>query len=99
MSFLGRLHVMKTELFESDQDPWRRVLERALPTNLASISTVSILSLLDLPINTANSRRVARIMRQSGWIGVRSRKLAPGARRSNECRGWSRELKKDARRG
>jgi hypothetical protein len=93
---------MKAELSEGDDDPWRRVLERALPANLASISTVGIFSLLDLPVTTANARRVARIMRQSGWIAIRSRKLAPGARRSNECRGWTRtvrEQKKDARHG
>lgn len=93
MSLIGRLHHAQAELAEGDEDPWRRVLERALPANLACISTVGILALLDFPINTANARRVARIMRQLGWVGIKSRRLAPGGWRTTECRGWSRPVR------
>ena len=92
MSILGRLHGMKAELSEGEIDPWRRVLERALPSNLTCISTVALLTLLDFPINTANARRVARTMRSMGWVGIKSRRLAPGGWRSSECRGWSRPV-------
>ena len=98
MSFLGRLHRLKAELSEGENDPWRRVLERALPSNLTSTSTVALLALLDFPITTGNARRLARTMRSMGWVGIKSRRLAPGGWRTTECRGWSRpELKKDAR--
>lgn len=93
MSLLGRLHRMKAELAEGENDPWRRVLERALPSGLTCISTVGILSLLDFPINTANARRVARTMRKLGWVGIKSRQLAPGGWRGTECRGWSRPVR------
>jgi hypothetical protein len=100
MSVLGRLHRMKAELSEGDNDPWRRVLERALPSNLTCTSTVALLSLLDFPLTTGNARRLARTMRSMGWVGIKSRRLAPGGWRTTECRGWSRpvrELNKDAR--
>jgi hypothetical protein len=92
MSLLERLHRLKAELSEGEIDPWRRVLERALPSNLTCISTVALLTLLDFPINTANARRVARTMRSMGWVGIKSRRLAPGGWRSSECRGWSRPV-------
>jgi hypothetical protein len=66
MSLIERLHRATAEKVTDQEDPWRRALERALPANLACISTVAILSLLDFPINTANARCVARIMRQLG---------------------------------
>jgi hypothetical protein len=101
MSLLGRLHNMKAELSEGDHDPWRRVLERALPTNVTCTSTVALLDLLGFPPTTGNARRLARTMRSMGWIGLKSRRLAPGGWRTTECRGWSRpsrevNLKKDA---
>ena len=93
MGLLDRLNREKAELAEGEDDPWRRALERALPSNLACISTVGILALLDFPINTANARRVARTMRSMGWVGIKSRRLAPGGWRTTECRGWSRPVR------
>jgi hypothetical protein len=100
MSVLGRLHRMKAELSEGENDPWRRVLERTLPSNLTCTSTVALLALLDFPVTTGNARRLARTMRSMGWVGIKSRRLAPGGWRTTECRGWLRplrELNKDAR--
>jgi hypothetical protein len=94
MSLLERLHRIKAELSEGQIDPWRRALERALPSNLTCISTVALLTLLDFPINTANARRLARTMRSMGWVGIKSRRLAPGGWRTTECRGWSRPVHK-----
>jgi hypothetical protein len=98
-SLIARLHRAKAELSEAQEDPWKRVLEHALPANLACISTVGIFALLDFPINTANARRVARIMRQLGWIGIKSRRLAPGSWRTTECRGWARSFRENDLKG
>jgi hypothetical protein len=63
---------------------------------------VALLALLDFPVTTGNARRLARTMRSMGWVGIKSRRLAPGGWRNTECRGWARpvrELKKEARHG
>jgi hypothetical protein len=83
------------------EDPWRRVLERALPASVTSTSTVALLAMLDFPATTGNARRLARTMRSMGWVGIKSKQLAPGGWRTTACRGWSRpvcelKLKKDA---
>ena len=100
MALLERLHRIKTELSEGENDPWKRVLERALPGNLTCTSTVALLSLLDFPPTTGNARRLARTMKSMGWVGIKSRRLAPGGWRTTECRGWCRPVRgvrKDAR--
>jgi hypothetical protein len=93
MSILGRLHRMRAELSEGEIDPWRRVLERALPGNVTTTSTVALLDLLGFPASTGNARRLARTMRSMGWVGIKSRRLAPGGWRTTECRGWSRPIR------
>jgi hypothetical protein len=92
MSLLARLHRMNAELSEGENDPWRRMLERALPAGVTSTSTVALLALLDFPATTGNARRLARTMKAMGWVGIKSRKLAPGGWRNTECRGWSRPI-------
>ena len=94
MSILGRLHRMKDELSPGDNDPWRRVLERALPSNLTCTSTVALLDVLNFAATTGNARRLARTMRSMGWVGIKSRRLAPGGWRTTECRGWARPYAK-----
>lgn len=84
---------MKAELSEGENDPWRRALERVLPSNLTCTSTVALLALLDFPITTGNARRLARTMRSMGWVGIKSRRLAPGGWRTTECRGWARPVR------
>jgi hypothetical protein len=75
---------------EQPSDPWKRVLERALPGNVTSISTVSLLELLDVPNTTGNARRLAQTMRAMGWVGLKSRRLTPGGFRDTTIRGWAR---------
>jgi hypothetical protein len=104
MSLIERLHRATAEMVADHEDPWRRVLERALPASVMSTSTVALLAMLDFPTTTGNARRLARTMRSMGWVGIKSRRLAPGGWRTTECRGWvrpQRELKqkKDARHG
>jgi hypothetical protein len=93
VSLIGRLHRAQAELLEADVDPWKRMLERALPANVVSTSTVSLLDLLGVPVSTGNARRLAQTMRSMGWVGLKSRRLAPGGWRSTTCRGWSRPIR------
>jgi hypothetical protein len=93
MSLIGRLHRANAEMLTDQEDPWRRVLEHALPANLTCTSTVALLAVLGFPITTGNARRLARTMRSMGWVGIKSRRLAPGGWRTLECRGWSRPVR------
>jgi hypothetical protein len=93
VSLIERLHRANAEMFAEQEDPWRRVLERALPASVMSTSTVALLALLDFPSTTGNARRLARTMRSLGWVGIKSRRLAPGGWRTTECRGWSRPVR------
>jgi len=92
MSLIERLHRAIGQKKDNHEDPWRCVLERALPANVSSTSTVALLGLLDFPVTTGNARRLARTMRSMGWVGIKSRRLAPGGWRATECRGWSRPI-------
>jgi hypothetical protein len=95
VSLLGRLHRANAEMSHDQVDPWKRVLERALPASVTSTSTVALLALLDFPTTTGNARRLARTMRSMGWVGIKSRRLAPGGWRTTECRGWARPLREN----
>ena len=78
---------------EQRSDPWKRVLERALPANVTSISSAALLDLLDVPHTTGNARRLAQTMRAMGWVGLKSRKLTPGGFRDTTIRGWARPMR------
>jgi hypothetical protein len=95
-SFMERLARAKAELEEGDVDPWKRVLERAVPANVPSLSTATLLDLLDVPQTTGNARRLANTMRSMGWIGLKSRRLEPGGFRDTTVRGWSRPVREPA---
>ena len=91
-SWIERLYQASAKLSERHSDPWKRVLERALPANVSSISTVALLDLLDVPPTTGNGRRLARTMRSMGFIPLKSRRLTPGGFRDTTIRGWSRPI-------
>jgi hypothetical protein len=93
MSLIERLHRLNAEVLASQEDPWRRALERALPGDVLCTSTVALLGLLDFPVTTGNARRLAKTMKSMGWVGIKSRRLAPGGWRTTECRGWSRPVR------
>ena len=93
MSWIGRLQGAQLELRGSQVDPWRRLLEGALPSSVVCTSTVALLALLDFAPTTGNARRLARTMRSMGWVGIKSRRLSPGSWRSTECRGWARPVR------
>jgi hypothetical protein len=93
MSFLSRLHQARTELNAHTADPWRGVLERNLPANVNTISSVALLDLLDVPATTGNGRRLAKTMRSMGFIPLKSRRLMPGGFRDTTIRGWARPIR------
>jgi len=90
---LERLHLATAEMVADQEDPWRRALERALPASVVCTSTVALLDLLGFPATTGSARRLARTMRSMGWVGIKSRRLAPGGWRTTECRGWMRPVR------
>jgi hypothetical protein len=93
MSLMEKLRQAQAELLEADADPWKRVLERGVPANVSSISSVALLELLGVPPTTGNARRLAQTMRAMGWVGLKSRRLAPGGFRDRTIRGWSRPVR------
>jgi hypothetical protein len=98
MSAMERLRRAEAALRERASDPWRRALERHLPDNVTSISSVALLDLLDVPPTTGNARRLAKTMRSMGWIGLKSRRLEPGGFRDTTIRGWARPVRKPGHR-
>jgi hypothetical protein len=93
MSWVERMYQACAQQAEQRSDPWKRVLERALPANLTSLSTNALLDLLDVPHTTGNARHLAKIMRSMGWIGLKSRRLEPGGFRDTTIRGWARPFR------
>ena len=92
-SWIERLYQARADLSERRSDPWKRMLERALPVNLTSISTNALLDLLDVPHTTGNARRLAKTMRSLGFIPLKSRRLTPGGFRDTTIRGWARPIR------
>ena len=93
MSWIERLQRAQVELHDGQVDPWRSVLERSVPANVVCTSSVALLGLIGVPHTTGNCRRLALTMRAMGWVGIKSRRLAPGGWRTTTCRGWSRPLR------
>jgi hypothetical protein len=97
MSWMEKLDRAVDELERHGDDPWRRVLERALPPNIQSISTVSLCDLAGLRPTTANARLLAPTMRAMGFVPLKSRNLMPGGNRGTTVRGWSRPYRDGTR--
>jgi hypothetical protein len=52
MSLMSRLHEAKAKMLDDQADPWKRVLERALPADLVCTSTVALLDILNFTATT-----------------------------------------------
>jgi hypothetical protein len=99
MSWIEKLQ-RKTLPAVRPDEAWTGAVARALPGGITSVSTVSVLNLLDVPVTTGNARRVATAMRALGFVPIKSRRLAPGGFRDTTIRGWARpvrELNRSAR--
>jgi hypothetical protein len=97
MSLLRRLAQMRAELAQHDIDPWSGIIERGVPANVTSISTVALLDLVGMRASTGSARRLAKTMRSLGWVGLKSRRLMPGGWRDTTIRGWARPLREPVR--
>jgi hypothetical protein len=51
------------------------------------------LDLIGVPQTTGNARRLARVMRELGFVPLKSRRLAPGGYKDTVTRGWARALR------
>src|SRR5690349_14265732 len=94
MSFMSRMQVAKerVEATVEHDDPWHAVLEPKL-RNVETISTHALMDLLRVSATTAKGRRVAAVMRDLGYIPIRSRRLMPGGFRDTCTRGWSKPVR------
>jgi hypothetical protein len=91
MSWIERLNQARAELSEPG-DPFRRVLERALPADATAVSTVALCDLIGIRPTTGNARRIAQTMRAMGFLPIKSRKVLPGGWRDSVGRGWARPV-------
>jgi hypothetical protein len=97
VSLLQRVRQARAELEQRHADPWRGVIERGVPADVESMSTVGLLDLIGVRATTGNARRLAKTMRSLGWVGLKSRRLMPGGWRNTEARGWARPLREPVR--
>ena len=97
MSLMARLAQARAELEQRHADPWRGIIERGVPANVTSMSTVALLDLVGVRATTGNARRLAKTMRSLGWVALKSRRLMPGGWRNTEGRGWARPLREPVR--
>ena len=91
-SYLERYRQARVDLASRDADPWAGLIQRGVPANVTSISTVALLDLLDVPVTTGNARRLAKTMRSLGFFPLKSRRLMPGGFRDTTIRGWARPM-------
>jgi hypothetical protein len=88
-SFLDHLDRDLSAELVRDENPYIRIIERALPSDGAMISSAAIAALIGVNIpSTRNSHRIAQAMRSLGYFPVRSRKLLPGGFLDTAARGW-----------
>ena len=98
MTWIEKLQQATGPAVRRDQT-WTGAVARALPGGVTSISTVAVLTLLDMPATTGNARRIAAAMRALGFLPIKSRRLA-GSFHNSTIRGWAlpvRELNRSDR--
>jgi hypothetical protein len=88
MSFLEKVR----EAAVQPPDPWLKSISGAVK-GVEAISTVALLDLVSARHTTSNARRLARIMRQLGFVPIQSRRLMPGGFRDTVSRGWARPMR------
>jgi hypothetical protein len=93
MSLLKRLKEQRAGLDALRQEPWRKKVEAEVRGKEA-ISTAALLDAVRAPATTGTARRLAVIMRDLGFIQIKSRRLMPGGRAGNTVtRGWARPVR------
>jgi hypothetical protein len=92
MSFIERMQEAVKQLEASPPDPWLKPISAALK-GLQAMSTVALLDIVHAAHTTKNSRRLAAIMRELGFVPIQSRRLMPGGYRDTVTRGWARPMR------
>jgi hypothetical protein len=92
MAWIDRLREAGEQVDQPYVDPWQRILERALQ-GLEAASTTAIMDMVGVRPTSANARRLAPIMRQLGFIPIKSRRLLPGGFKDNVTRGWAKPIR------
>jgi len=88
VSFFERMEEVRRQLAQKRADPWRDMLKPIL-RNFETIGTRPVFDLLGVPSTTGNARRLARIMRDLGYVPIKSRRLLPGGHCDTTVRGWT----------
>lgn len=89
MSFMEKLRHAKLDLAQPDADPLLPLVAEAV-SGFDAVSTNAILTMVGLRPTTGNARKVAKSMRQLGYVPIVSRLTPPGGAASSACRGWAR---------
>jgi hypothetical protein len=97
LSWMAKLEQARAAGAARDADPIRALIEGTV-RGMENISTNALLTLIGLPVNTANARRVAPIMAALGFVPIKSRRLMPGGYRDTVTRGWGRPFRALGRR-
>ena len=92
MSFIERMQEAVKQLEASPPDPWLKPISAALK-GVQAMSTVALLDIVHAAHTTKNSRRLAAIMRELGFVPIQSRRLMPGGYRDTVTRGWARPMR------
>jgi hypothetical protein len=92
MSFVERMQEAIKQLEAPRQDPWLKPISSGVK-GVQAMSTVALLDIVHAAHTTKNSRRLAAIMRELGFVPIQSRRLMPGGYRDTVTRGWSRPMR------
>jgi hypothetical protein len=90
-SLQERMQQVRQELSVLRAEPWTRIVAREV-RGMDVVSSRALLDLLGVPQTTGNARRLAGVMRELGFVPLKSRRLAPGGFKDCATRGWARPL-------
>ena len=98
MSWLDKLKQGQAEMTR-DADPWRLRLERLRgkvgADNIERTTTQTVFDILEIPQRARSAgacRRLAKLMSELGWMGIRVRGLTRGGYRE-QVRGYCRDAR------
>ena len=91
-SWTERLEQARVEQVRRNADPLLGLLQKTV-RGMESVSTNALLTLIGVPVNTGNARRIAPLMVTLGFVPLKSRRLMPGGFRETVTRGWARPVR------
>ena len=99
MSWLEKLEQGRAEMAARDADPWRLRLERLHgkfgDDGIERTTTQTVFDILEIPQRARGAgacRRLAKLMSELGWMGIRVRGLTRGGYRE-QVRGYCRDAR------